>query len=256
MLVADVAKAMEEIAPLRFAESWDNVGLLLGDPAAPAATVLLTIDLTPNVVAEATRLGATMVVAYHPPIFKAQTRVVAGDLAYAILRAGLSVYSPHTAFDVCTGGTNDALGDLVGLAGRTPLRRHPADPDRGIGRVGSVDTTREALIAQVRERLSLPRLLVAGPPSGVARRVVVCAGAAGSLLGDAISAGADVVLAGELSHHDALRADRAGITAIVTLHSNAERLALPALAARLRTLLGGVTVHVSAEDRDPFTIVG
>lgn len=256
MQVADVARAMEEIAPLRFAESWDNVGLLLGDPAAPASKVLLTIDLTPQVVAEATTLGATLVVAYHPPIFKPQNRVVAGDLAYAILRAGLSVYSPHTALDVAAGGTNDALGDLVGLAGRVPLRRHPADPERGIGRVGSVETTREALIAQVRERLALPRLLVAGPMSGPARRVAVCAGAAGSLLGDAISAGADVVLAGELSHHDALRADRAGITAIVTLHSNAERLALPALAGRLRALLSAVTVHVSAEDKDPFSIVG
>ncbi len=256
MLVADVAKAMEEIAPLRFAESWDNVGLLLGDPAAPASTVLLTIDLTPEVVSEATRLGATMVVAYHPPIFKAQNRVLAGDLVYAILRAGISVYSPHTAFDVCSGGTNDALGDLVGMAGRAPLRRHPADPERGIGRVGSVDTTREALIAQVRERLSLPRLLVAGPMTGAARRVAVCAGAGGSLLGDTISAGADVVLAGELSHHDALRAARAGLTAIATLHSNAERLALPALATRLRALLGGVAVHVSTEDKDPFSIVG
>jgi dinuclear metal center YbgI/SA1388 family protein len=256
MQVADVARALEEIAPLRFAETWDNVGLLLGDPAAAADRVLLTIDLTPEVVAEAQRLGSGLVVAYHPPIFKPQNRVVAGDLAYAIVRAGLSVYSPHTALDAVLGGTNDALGDLVGLEDRTPLRPHATDPAQGMGRIGTVHTTREALIGRVREKLALARLLVAGPATGPAARVAVCAGAAGSLLSDVIRGGADVLVAGELSHHDALRADRAGLTAIVTLHSNAERLALPALQRRLETALPALQVALSSLDRDPFTIVG
>ena len=68
--VADLVRAMEAIAPLRHAASWDNVGLLLGDAEQPLGSVLLAIDLTAAVAEEARIRGASAVVAYHPPIFR------------------------------------------------------------------------------------------------------------------------------------------------------------------------------------------
>lgn len=79
-------------------------------------------------------------------------------------------------------------------------------------------------------------------------------GAGGSMVEDAVRSGAELFLAGELGHHDALRATRLGLTSVCTLHSNAERLALPGLAERLRERLLGVEVFVSARDRDPFSL--
>ena len=126
MRIADLVGAMETIAPIRFAASWDNVGLLVGDPEAPLARVLLTIDCTRAVLAEATAGTVAAVVSYHPPIFEAQKRFAAGSIAFEAARAGVSIYSPHTALDVAEGGTNDVLADAAGLRDRVPLR--PVEP--------------------------------------------------------------------------------------------------------------------------------
>jgi putative NIF3 family GTP cyclohydrolase 1 type 2 len=83
----------------------------------------------------------------------------------------------------------------------------------------------------------------------------VCAGAAGDLLDAAIRQGAQVVVCGEVRHHDALRAAAAGVTVACALHSNSERIALPPLASRLAAALPGVDFATSAVDRDPFAIV-
>jgi len=255
MRVSDLVAAMERIAPPELAESWDNVGLILGDPAASLSAVMLTIDLSPEVGGEAASLGCEAAVAYHPPIFAPVRRVVAGDPAFAALQAGLAVYSPHTALDVADGGTNDALCDLLGLEDRRPLRpREPGGP--GPGRIGVLAQVRSAaaIADRVKAELELGFVLCAGPEDREVRRVAVCAGAGGSLVDDAVAAGADLYLVGELGHHDALRAARLGLTAVCTLHSNTERLALPGLAERLRAALPELEVHESRRDRDPFRL--
>ena len=103
--LALVLDLLKDIAPLELAADWDNVGLLLEPSrrAPPIARVLLTIDLTEAVVAEAARMRADLVVAYHPPIFHGMKQLRASDArqraVLAALAAGLFVYSPHTALD-------------------------------------------------------------------------------------------------------------------------------------------------------------
>ncbi len=118
MTVRDVTNVLETIAPLRFAAEWDNVGLLIGSPQWSADSVLLTIDLTEEVLAEATQRGASMIIAYHPPIFHPLRTLTDGDVRQAIVleaaRAGIAVYSPHTALDAAPGGVNDWLARGLG----------------------------------------------------------------------------------------------------------------------------------------------
>jgi dinuclear metal center YbgI/SA1388 family protein len=120
--VADLVRAMEAIAPPRFAAAWDNVGLLVGDDGAALSRVLLTIDCTREVVGEARRERYDAIVSYHPPIFDAQKRFVAPSVAFEAARAGIALYAPHTALDVADGGTNDVLADALGMVDRAPLR--------------------------------------------------------------------------------------------------------------------------------------
>jgi dinuclear metal center YbgI/SA1388 family protein len=257
MTVDDLCRAMDAIAPPRFAASWDNVGLLLGDRAAPLSRALLAIDLTRPVLDEAVALGCTAVVAYHPVIFSGMKRVLAGSMAYELIRRGVSVYSPHTALDVADGGTNDVLADAVGMTARAPLRVTVAAEGVGLGRVGAVETSeRSALLARVRAALGVEHLLVAGPMEGAVSRVAVGAGACGDLLDDVIASGAGLYVTGEMRHHDALRAAAAGLTVACALHSNSERRTLAVLAARLRDALPGLATHESAADRDPFRVLG
>ncbi len=118
--VSDLMSAMERIAPARYAEAWDRVGLHLGRAsAALSGPVLLTIDLSEKVVEEAAGLGASAIVAYHPPIWKPLTALTdAQPMQRALLRAAelrMAVYSPHTALDSVQGGVTDWLCE--GLSG-------------------------------------------------------------------------------------------------------------------------------------------
>jgi dinuclear metal center YbgI/SA1388 family protein len=112
---------MEAVAPSRLAESWDNVGLLLGDRAAPCGRVLVAVDWTASVLEEALALGVDAVVSYHPPIFDPLKRLSSDDPKQRVLleaaQAGIALLSPHTALDAVKGGVNDWLAE--GIAGGT-----------------------------------------------------------------------------------------------------------------------------------------
>ena len=122
MRLSTIIDAMETIAPTRFAEDWDNVGLLAGDPTQSISAAMLTIDYTRAVADEAQRLGCDVVIAYHPPIFHPPKRLTVGSLVFDAIRRGVAIYSPHTALDSADGGTNDVLADALGLESWTALK--------------------------------------------------------------------------------------------------------------------------------------
>jgi dinuclear metal center YbgI/SA1388 family protein len=278
MRVAELAAMLGEWIPEQYAEDWDNVGLLLGDPSEAVRGVLCAIDATPAVIAEAASLGANVLFVYHPPLFRAPRRLTPGDrdgdLAFRLLQTGIAVYSPHTAFDAVPEGPNALLAELLGLRDSKPLRLRATIARAGaasvhgsgsvlpqvvgMGRIGTVETTREQMIRTVRERLQLAHVMVAGPTSGGLARVAICAGSGSSLFDLALAQGAQLLVTGELAHHDALRAARCGMTIVATLHSHTERLALAPFTVRLASQLAGppnIPVYQSASDCDPFTIV-
>lgn len=261
MKLADALKVLDELAPLRYAESWDNVGLLVGDPDAEIEKALVTVDYSPAVAAEAKAVGANLVIAYHPPIFAAVKRVPHDALWAAAVRDGIALYSPHTALDVALEGTNDFLARVCGLTNREPVRRFVGKPGRpepegiGLGRIGDVEATSlGSFVTRLKSALDLPQVMVAGELERTITRVAVAAGAGGELLSDAIRQRADLFVTGELRHHDALR----GCAIIATLHSNSERAAVKEYSGRVAKAFAGrggeppVSVAFSQRDADPF----
>jgi dinuclear metal center YbgI/SA1388 family protein len=120
MKLSQVTNQLESIAPPQYAEQWDNVGLLVGEPEQEVTRALLCIDYTDAVAEEAKGGSVDMVIAYHPPIFKPISRVT--GLVLDAARRGVAIYSPHTALDVADGGTNDVLADVLELVDRQPLK--------------------------------------------------------------------------------------------------------------------------------------
>lgn len=123
--VQDVSQLLQKLAPIALAESWDNVGLLLGDPSAPVSRIMTCLTVTPSVVEEALQAKAKMITSHHPlffrPVQRLTTQTVEGRMAWDLARAGIAVYSPHTAYDNCEGGINDQLAALLGLQDVKPL---------------------------------------------------------------------------------------------------------------------------------------
>jgi dinuclear metal center YbgI/SA1388 family protein len=148
-VVADLVQALQEIAPPERAAGWDNVGLLLGDSANAVQRVVTCLTVTPASAAEAVDAGAQMIVTHHPVLFRPTQRLTAatveGRTLLPLLRAGVAVYSPHSAFDDAPGGINDVLAAKLGMTQVVPLRAGLSTPqckivvfvpDADLGRVG------------------------------------------------------------------------------------------------------------------------
>jgi dinuclear metal center YbgI/SA1388 family protein len=127
LTVAAVADYLHTFAPTALAAEWDNVGLLLGDRAAPVKKVMTCLTVTPESAAEAIAGGAQLIVAHHPILFRPTQRLTRsapeGRMLLDLIAAGVSVFSPHTAFDNTAGGINDSLAGRLGLVDVSPLRR-------------------------------------------------------------------------------------------------------------------------------------
>ena len=266
----DVVAALERIAPPQLAAAWDNTGLLV-EPIAPRPVrkVLLTIDLTEPVFAEAREVGADFIVSYHPPIFGGMKRITtARPLSRVILgaiAAGIPIYSPHTALDAAPGGMNDWL--LDGL-GPSIVRRaiqpatdyeDVAGPAAGFGRMGELagPSPLSAIIRDLKAWLNLDYLRVAAPEEHRAgqllKEVAVCPGAGGSVFEGL--RGIEVFVTGEMCHHDVLARVADGSSVILTDHTNTERGYLGVLKSKLEEMLEGVEIVVSEVDSDPLTVV-
>jgi dinuclear metal center YbgI/SA1388 family protein len=135
-----------------------------------------------------------------------------------------------------------------------PLATPPTT--QGIGRIGQLvpAVARTELFARIKRELAIDHLLIVGPTDGAVSKAAVCAGSCGDLLNNAIAAGVDLYLTGEMKHHDAMKAVAAGVTVVCTLHSHSERVTLKRLQSRLSTALPRIAFVLSTMDRDPFTI--
>jgi len=243
--------------------------------------VFVTNDLTEKVVDEAISKDADIIVTYHPTPFRKSNRLHHGDhisrVVLACAARGIAVYSPHTGLDCAPGGINDWLARAVGAGAVEPVT--PSDRVEGAGE-GRFVTLSEAaplseVVGRVKAHLGLERVRVAvameaawgercaGEEAAAAasarvevRTAAVCAGSGGSVLGKGKARTADVWLTGELSHHEVLSAVQAGVSVILTDHTNTERGYLPELAARIEAGMGGDAVCVVTEvDADPLVVM-
>lgn len=276
---AKMLEILGGLAPLEYAESWDNVGLLVDPPGAadrPVRRVVLTIDLTEGVMAEAFEDGPPdLIVAYHPPIFGGLKRLSSRNpLSRSLMRcvaSGCSVWSPHTALDAVPGGVNDWLAEGLGPASEvraiTPLaQRRPEHEElpTGAGRVVTLATPTglDVLVDQLKGWLGLERVRVARAPrheEEPVHRVAVCPGAGGGLFGGMKPGEVDLLVTGEMRHHDVLARVAQGGSVVLTDHTNTERGFLPRWAKGISQACaqagGDVRVEVAQADRDPLEVV-
>jgi len=265
--VKDIATAIEAAAPLGLAEPWDTVGLQVGGPSAQVRAVLLAVDATPAVVAQASDQGAQLIIAHHPLLFSPLGAVIAGDpvadIVMELIRSGIAFYAAHTNLDVAPRiGTAAALADLLGLQGSAVLPCGCAGatgPDGELTGAGRIDDLPEPLTAkafaeQVRRQLGAGSVRVVGRPAVMISRLAAVPGAGGDGLADAAAAGAQAFVTGELKHHELLEARARGLVVILAGHLHTERPVLAPLQRYLQEAFPGLTVTIAAEDWPETTV--
>lgn len=263
-VLADLIAVLDSWYDPTWAEAWDAVGLVCGDPAERVERVVLSVDPVPGTVAEALGGGAQLLITHHPllltPVHGVPATDPKGSLVHRMIRGGLAHFVAHTNADVADPGVSDALADRIGLADVRPLQ---AAGTRGSGRVGQLAapmSLREfAHLAAARLPATAWGVRAAGDPDRPVRTVAVCGGSGGSYAEDARSAGADAFLTADLKHHSTLEAvtERGGdgMALVDAAHWATEAPWLEVAAARLRQHFGTtVEVRVSHLVTDPWTV--
>ena len=261
-----VMEALERIAPKRLAEEWDNPGLLVGSPAQEVHKILTCLDVTDEVVAEAIDLGADMIVAHHPLIFKGikklRTDLPLGGRLQQLLVHGIAVAAAHTNLDSAEGGVNDVLAKAIGLTDIQPFEgkaEEGAEPT--LGRIGYLAEPMAIEDFARRVRAALPvshvRMVKAGDKP--VRKVALCSGAGAEFISKASFLGADAYVTGDVKYHEAQQAVEMGIHVIDGGHFGTEFPIAAVLADRLREELSGLKgeaeVVTDTLSQDVFAIV-
>jgi dinuclear metal center YbgI/SA1388 family protein len=260
--LAEICALLESFAPLRLAEQWDNVGLLVGDRETQIDAIMTCLTITPSSVAEAVSAGADLIVTHHPlpfrPLTKITTDSTPGRLLLRLIGSGICVYSAHTAFDSAAGGINQQLAAALGLDQVVPLTPALDDPDGlGSGRVGKLPAaaTLAACAARLKDFLDVPTVRVVGNAGKPIQKVAIGCGSAGQFLSSAIRQGCDLMVTGEATFHTCLEAEASSTALMLVGHYASERFAVAALARELATRFANTRCWASERERDPLTVL-
>jgi dinuclear metal center YbgI/SA1388 family protein len=261
--VKDILRSIDGTAPFSLAESWDNVGLLVGDAEREVSGVLVGLDPTTPLLDEAIARGINTVVTHHPVIFKPlqaiNTATAEGRLLEKALSNKLSIISAHTNFDSAVGGVSAVLARHLGLGNLAPLLPAAGTSAHiGLGCIGSYESPLPAGVFRRRllQVLQLQRVQLAGTLPDAISVVAICGGSGSEFAPQARALGAQVYLSAEIKHSTAIWAVENSFCVIDGSHYATEKPAVAELVSKLQeTALNEhwqVSIFASTMEHHPF----
>lgn len=261
MLCSDIIKILEEHSPLEYASSWDNVGLLLGDKKNPIYKIHIALDATDEVIEEAVRQKADLLLTHHPLIFQGMKKVVANDFIgrriIRLIKANINYYAMHTNFDVT--GMADLAADYLGLEKESILETtyKSEHNEEGFGRVGhlSKTLTLKECCNLVKEKFKIDSIKVFGNLEEKVNKIAISPGSGKSMISSALEKNADVLITGDIDHHDGIDAVARGLNIIDAGHYGIEYIFIPYMKNYLEQNLKDDITVTCARIQNPFQIV-
>ncbi len=265
--VGAVREVIEAAYPPELAESWDQVGLICGDPQAAVSTVAFALDCTQAVAERAVEIGAQMLVVHHPLLLRGEHSVAAdtpkGRVLHTLITGGVALMAAHTNADSARPGVNDRLAELVGIVPGRPLKptegyRGPLEEATGLGRVGRLDPPMRLrdFVQRVADALPVTEwgVRAAGDPEAMVRTVAVSSGAGDGFLDAARELGVDAYVTSDLRHHPVDEHLRAGGPAVIDTAHWASEFPWTGQAARIVRRATGLNTEIIDIRTDPWTI--
>lgn len=248
--VRNIEELMERIAPCALKEKWDNVGLQVGNSESIVSGVLLSLDITSEVIAEAENLGCNLIITHHPLILEPIKRIAAGepvsDIIISLVSGNISFFCAHTNLDKAAGGVNDCLAERLGLIDITDL----GDEEGALCRIGTLPSkmTMEEFAGEVKLRLGCGSVKYTGDRTKLVKTIALCSGSGSDFYEEAAKNGAEVFVTGEVKHHAALYAEEMGISFVEAGHFETETIVLEALERKI-TESFDIPVFISEKHR-------
>ena len=265
MLLREIINSIESVAPRSAQEKWDNSGMQVGDTGRDIQSVLLTTDVTSEVVDEAIEHDCQLIISHHPLLFR-PLKQVCGQTPQAriveqAIKHDIAIYSAHTSLDSVSGGINTRLADILGIKDYRILVPSSERGDTGLGVIGRLDEPMpfDSLLKRVRERLNTTYIrytmhnaqFTMHNSQCTIEKVALCGGSGAEFIEEAIRQGADAYLTADCKYHDFQAAE--GRIALIDIdHWISERHARDIFRDILAPL--GVTCFISQKDKTPILI--
>ena len=255
MKIRDIIAPIEEFALLSLQESYDNAGLIVGrlDDELQGG-VLLAVDVTEAVIAEAVEKGCGLIITHHPIIFHPLKRLNSASVVERCvelaIRHNIALYACHTNLDSAPGGMSWRVGEMLGLQGMEVLQ--PTAEGAGFGVVGTLaePMTESDFLKQVQQTFSVEALRHSALLGHDVKRVAVCTGAGASLMREAKASGCDVYLTADLKYNDFYTPDSQFVVADMG-HFESEFCVIAILFDILSKNFINFALHKSAQSKNP-----
>ena len=252
MKVNEWRSKLERLAPLSYSCQWDNPGLLAGRGEKEVSKILIALDATDEVVDLAETKKADLLLTHHPLIFKPVKTVndqdFIGRRLIKMIQADISCYAMHTNFDIAPGWMGDLAAEKLGLLDSIPLEV-TGEKDGcfyGIGKVGNLakEISLKSLAQEVKAIFGLPFVTLYGAKQAEKRikRVAVCPGSGKGMTDSAINLGAQVLITGDMGHHDGIDAEARGLVILDGGHYGLEHMFVDFMEQYCRQVDGNVEV--------------
>ena len=244
--VQTVADAVNRLAPRRFAEEWDNPGLLIGDPLTEVKKIFVCLDVLDKNISQAIELDAQLIVAHHPLIFRAIKNVrldlLLGNKIARLIKNNLAVFAAHTNLDSAEGGVNDVLAKKIGLVDVKIL----GEEEFSMGRLGNLEVpmTAEEFACHVKKTLNVDNVRLVNAGNFLIGKVGVCGGAGADFIQKAKFFGAQAFVTGDVKYHEAQAAVENEIHVVDAGHFATEFPIVHELVEYLRTELKNFDVEI------------
>lgn len=261
MTVGEIINYIEEIAPAHYAESWDNVGLMVGSRTSPVRKLLVCLDVTSSVIEEAIREGADLILSHHPFIFSKLKNIdadtIKGRQIQKLIKAGIAVVSAHTNLDFAYQGVNATLAQTLHLTETSPLKSYipeGTNVDIGMGKIGQLEQALpfEEYIRMVKENLKVKNLRIIGQSPDIVRKVSVFCGSFDDDLAAVKKQKPDLLVTGDMKYHSAMDAIEMGLCIIDVGHFASEYVIVARLKEMLENRFDRLAVICSKVEKDPF----
>ena len=209
MYIKEIISLIEDYAPLKFQASFDNSGLLCGNPERELTSILLCIDVTEEVIKEAIDKGHNLIISHHPLIFSGLKHITPATYVERCvidaIKHDITIYAAHTNMDVVSNGVSGRMADKLDLYHRQILQPEGDPMDgNGFGIIGELQQPVEsmAFLQQIKEIFRCDRLRYTTPHTPFMQRVAVCGGAGASFFKQALAGQADIYISGDFKYHD------------------------------------------------------
>lgn len=259
MKVKEIIKEMESLAPPFLKESYDNVGLMVGDENQDVNKILLALDCTKEVIEEAKTNNVDMIITHHPLIFRKPSKVVKSDLQgwkiIELIKNDISLYSSHTNLDTVKGGINDEIVNILGFKSKKIIDevKNPNFEGSGIGRIVDLEEykTPEEVIKIVKEKLNVDNLRAAIGNRNI-KRIAIINGSGQDYFQRSLNLGADCIITGDTTYHFASDYKEMGITIIDPGHFKTEWIVFLEVMKSIESKLENIEFIHSKVSKDPY----